>query len=229
MRLNVYIARAGLASRRGADEMIKAGRVTVNGAVGQLNSEVTESDDVLLDGKKVVLQGYKYILLYKPAGYVTTLMDPQGRSKVTDLVHIKERVVPVGRLDLDTTGALLLTNDGELANALMHPSGEVDKIYDVELDRAPNQKILNMLSIGVIIDGKKTAPANAKLIRNSKIELIIHEGRKHQVKKMCAAVGLKVIKLHRSQYAGLSLIGLKPGQWRDLKEQEVKTLFKMVE
>lgn len=229
MRLSVFIARAGVSSRRGADELIKAGRVTVNGAEGQLNTEVIESDEVRLDGKKIELQNYRYILLYKPSSYVTTLRDPQGRKKVTDLINIPERVVPVGRLDFDTIGALFLTNDGELANALMHPRLEVDKVYEVEVRGTITQKLLDLLSIGVKIDDEITAPARAKQIGTNKIELTIHEGRKHQVKKMIAGVGLKVVKLHRSRYAGLGLDGLKTGQWRDLTAREVKILRKVLE
>ena len=128
MRLNAFLARVGVASRRGADELIKAGQVKVNGRVGQLNDEVSKTDKVELNGQLLKLRKSRYILLYKPAGYITTLKDPRGRPKVTDLVKIPERVVPVGRLDFDTTGALLLTNDGELAHKLMHPSFEVDKL-----------------------------------------------------------------------------------------------------
>ncbi len=228
MRLNVFLARSGVASRRGADEMIKSGRVSVNGRTGQLNSEVTGQDDVWMDGQKIILQSYRYILLYKPAGYVTTLKDPQGRNKVTDLIKIPQRVVPVGRLDYDTTGVLLLTNDGDVANSLMHPRREVDKVYEVEVDGVVTPKILNLLSIGVEIDGKLSAPAKARQTGMKKLQLTIHEGRKHQVKKMCLAVGLTVTKLHRSKYADLVLTGLVPGQWRDLTSEEVKNIRKVL-
>src|SRR5581483_9821956 len=128
MRLNSYLAKAGVASRRGADELIKSGQVTVNGRVGQLNDEVTEADEVKVGQQLIKLQQNRYIILNKPTGYVTTLSDPQGRPKILDLLSISERVVPVGRLDADTTGLLLLTNDGQLAHKLMHPSYEVDKV-----------------------------------------------------------------------------------------------------
>ena len=224
MRLNAFLARAGVASRRGADRLIKSGRVSVNGRLGQLNDEVTDSDDVRLNGRRVSPQKLRYILLYKPPGYITSLRDPENRVKVTDLVKIPERVVPVGRLDFNTTGALLLTNDGELTNKLMHPGFEIDKVYEAEVDGKISEEILNMLSIGVDLDDGKSAPAMARKIDDNKIELTIHEGRKHQVKRMLAAVGLPVKKLHRSNYAGLDLTGLKPGQWRDLTPAEIAKL-----
>jgi 23S rRNA pseudouridine2605 synthase len=192
MRLNSFLARAGVASRRGADKLIKAGRVSVNGRQGQLNDEVTDSDDVKLNGRRISLQKSRYILLYKPAGYITTLKDTENRVKVTDLVKIPERVVTVGRLDFNTTGALLLTNDGELANRLMHPSFEKDKVYEAQVEGNITQEILNMLSIGINLDDGKTAPAKARKLADNKIELTIHEGRKHQVKRMLAAAGLPV-------------------------------------
>lgn len=213
-----------MASRRGADELIKAGRVTVNKKRGQLNSTISLSDIVELDGREIQLQKERYILLYKPAGYLTTLKDPRGRRKVTDLVKIDERVVPVGRLDYDTTGALLLTNDGGLAHRLMHPSFEVDKVYEAEVKGKATDEILNKLSIGVELEDGRTAPAAGRRLAANKIELTIHEGRQHQVKRMLAAVGLPVVKLHRRQYGPLTLDGLKPGQWRDLTESELKLL-----
>lgn len=224
MRLNAFLARAGVASRRKADELIKAGRVRVNGHAGQLNSVISINDIVELDGKKVEIQQLRYILLYKPAGYVTTLKDEKSRRKVIDLVKIDERVVPVGRLDYDTTGVLLLTNDGELAHKLMHPSFEINKIYEAGVEGTITAEILNKLSNGVELEDGKTAPAKARKLSDNRIELIIHEGRNHQVKRMLAAVGLPVAKLHRSGYGPLTLAGLKPGQWRNLTDQEVKQL-----
>jgi 23S rRNA pseudouridine2605 synthase len=224
MRLNAFLARAGVASRRGADRLIKAGRVSVNGKPGQLNDDVSEADDIKLNGRRISTQQLRYILLYKPAGYVTTLKDPENRVKVTDLVKIPERVVPVGRLDFNTTGALLLTNDGDLTNKLMHPSFKVDKVYEAEVEGDITEEILNKLSIGIKLEDGKTAPAKASKLADNKIELTIHEGRQHQVKRMLAAVGLPVKKLHRSKYANLDLTGLKPGQWRDLTPAEVSVL-----
>jgi len=224
MRLNAFLARAGVASRRGADRLIKAGRVSVNGRPGQLNDDVSDADDIKLNGRRVSSQKLRYILLYKPEGYITTLKDPENRVKVTDLVKIDERVVPVGRLDFNTTGALLLTNDGELTNKLMHPSFEVDKVYEAEVEGAVTDEILNKLSIGLKLKDGRTAPAKARKLSDNKIELTIHEGRSHQVKRMLEAVGLPVKKLHRPKYGPLSLEGLKLGQWRDLSEPELKLL-----
>ncbi len=224
MRLNAFLARAGIASRRGADRLIKAGRVSVNSKMGQLNDDVSETDDIRVNGRRVSSQRLRYILLHKPAGYVSTLKDPENRVKVTDLIKIDERVVPVGRLDSNTTGALILTNDGELANKLMHPSFNVDKVYEAKVEGSITPEILNKLSIGVDLDDGKTSPAKVRKISENRIELIIHEGRKHQVKRMLARVGLDVKKLHRSRYANLDLGGLKPGQWRDLTPEEVQKL-----
>jgi 23S rRNA pseudouridine2605 synthase len=224
MRLNAFLAKAGVASRRKADELIKNGRVMVNGTLGQLNSDADESDDVTLDGKPIKLRKNRYILLFKPSGYVTTLMDPQGRPKVVDLVKTYERLVPVGRLDYETTGALILTNDGELAHKLMHPSFEIDKVYEAEVRGVVNQEILNMLSIGVDLTDGKTAPARARKLADDKIELTIHEGRNRQVRRMLDAVGLPVVTLHRSRYGPLGLDGLKPGDWRELTAAELKLL-----
>ena len=224
MRLNAYLARAGVASRRGADRLIKDGKVTVNGRPAELNDDISEGDVVELNGKKVQVQNLRYILLYKPTGYITTLKDPHGRRKVADLIHIPERVVPVGRLDYDTTGALLLTNDGELANKLMHPSFEIDKVYEAEVQETISEKILNMLSIGVELEDGKTAPARAVKLANNKIELTIHEGRNHQVKRMLDAVRMTVIKLHRSKFGPLNLNALKTGEWRDLTPDEIAQL-----
>lgn len=224
MRLNAYLARAGVASRRAADGLIKAGRISVNGRQGQLNDDVSEKDDVKVNGRRVSMQTKRYLLLNKPAGYVSTLKDPEGRTKVVDLVKIAERVVPVGRLDFDTTGALLLTNDGDFAYRLMHPSFKVGKIYEIEIEGEISSEKLNMLSKGVKLDDGITAPAKVRQLSKNKIALTIHEGRNHQVKRMLAAVGLDVVKLHRSQYGPLELGGLKPGQWRDLTEAELADL-----
>lgn len=226
MRLNAFLARAGKASRRGADEIIKAGRVMVNGQIGQLNTKVEGGDIVKLDGKDISIQKLRYILFYKPTNTVTTLKDPEDRPTILDDVKIPERVVPVGRLDFDTTGALLLTNDGNLAHRLMHPSFEVDKVYEAEVDKTVTPRILDLLSIPIMLDDGLTAPAQAKKLKDKKIELTIHEGKNHQVKRMLAAVGLNVVKLHRSQYGLLNLDGLKPSQWRELTDEEVLKLKK---
>lgn len=228
MRINSFLARAGVASRRGADELIKSGKVTINGKPASLNSQVGDSDEVRLNGQKVNARKLRYILINKPAGVVTTLKDPQGRKTILNLLSISERVVPVGRLDYNTTGALLLTNDGQLAQRLMHPSFEVDKVYEAEVEGLITPENISKLEKGVIIEEGITAPAKARVIGENKIELIIHEGRKHQVKKMLLAVGLETKKLHRSRYANFELGNLKYGQWRELTEQEISAL-KMVQ
>jgi 23S rRNA pseudouridine2605 synthase len=224
MRLNAYLARAGVASRRKADELIKAGRVTVNGEPGQLNTFVQSHDRVELDGERVELQPLTYVLLHKPAGAVTTARDPHGRRTVVELVDHPARVVPVGRLDADTTGALLLTNDGELAHRLAHPRYEVEKVYEAEVEGNPSDEALEQLGNGIELDDGPTSPAQARRVASGRVELSIHEGRKHQVKRMLAAVGHPVTRLHRSRYAGLTLEGLEPGQWRELEPSEVARL-----
>jgi len=224
VRLNAYLARAGVASRRAADELIKAGRVCVNGEPGQLNTFVERGDRVEFDGKEVSAQRLAYVLLHKPAGTVTTARDPQGRPTVVDLVDVPERVVPVGRLDADTTGALLLTNDGPLAHRLAHPRYGVEKVYEVEVEGEPDESALARLRQGVELEDGRTAPARARLLGPSTIELILHEGRNRQVKRMCEAVGHPVRSLHRSRYAGLTLEGLEPGRWRELEPFEVEIL-----
>ena len=225
MRLNAWLARAGVASRRKSDELIKAGRVTVNGERGQLNTVVQPTDEVSLDGEPLAKQALSYVLLHKPAGVVTTASDPEGRTTVVDLVDHPNRVVPVGRLDVDTTGALLLTNDGDLAQRLAHPSYEVDKVYVAELWIQPTDGILRKLADGVKLDdGVKTSPAQVRRISGSTVELTIHEGRNRQVKRMFEAVGHRVKTLHRSTYGPLTLEGLEPGAWRELEPSEVERL-----
>jgi pseudouridine synthase len=224
MRLNAYLARAGVASRRRADELIKAGRVRVNGEPGRLNTFVAPGDAVDVDGQPVAAQRLAYVLLHKPAGTVTTASDPQGRPTVVDLVDLLERVVPVGRLDVDTTGALLLTNDGPLAHRLAHPRYGVEKTYVVEVQGEPDDAALGRLARGIELEEGPTAPAQVRRLGPSKIELTIHEGRNRQVKRMFEAIGHPVRRLHRSAYAGLTLEGLEPGRWRELEPSEVGAL-----
>jgi 23S rRNA pseudouridine2605 synthase len=224
MRLNAYLARAGVASRRKADELIKAGRVTVNGEAGQLNTFVGADDRVAVDGEPVAKQRLAYVLLHKPAGVVTTARDPQGRRTVVDLVAHESRVVPVGRLDVDTTGALLLTNDGELAHRLAHPRYGVEKVYEAEVEGEPDADDVRRLGGGVELEDGVTAPAHARLVAPARVELILHEGRNRQVKRMLEAVGHPVRALHRSRYANLTLDGLAPGEWRELTRDEIDQL-----
>ena len=228
MRLNAYLARAGVASRRRADELISTGRVRVNGEPGQLNTVVGSRDVVDVDGRRVVQQRLSYVLLHKPAAVVTTARDPQGRPTVVDLVSHAARIVPVGRLDADTTGALLLTNDGPLAHRLAHPRYGVPKVYEAEVEGAPSPGAVARLREGVELEDGHTAPADVRLLRrrtgSTLLQLTLHEGRKHQVKRMCAAVGHHVRRLHRRRYAGLEVAGLEPGEWRELTKGEVAEL-----
>jgi 23S rRNA pseudouridine2605 synthase len=228
VRLNAYLARAGMASRRGADELIKAGRVTVNGEQGQLNTFVEPRDRVAVDGEPVAAQDLRYVLLHKPAGTVTTARDPQGRPTVVELVDVPERVVPVGRLDADTTGALLLTNDGPLAHRLAHPRYGVEKVYVADVEGEPDEGALRALAEGVELEDGMTAPATVRFLAPSRIELVLHEGRNRQVKRMLEAVGYPVRRLHRRVYAGLTLDGLAPGDWRELTPDEVELLVRVV-
>jgi 23S rRNA pseudouridine2605 synthase len=228
MRLNAFLARAGVASRRRADELIKAGRVTVNGEPGQLNTIVGARDRVEVDGREVQPQRLRYVLLHKPAGVVTTARDPHGRPTVVGLVPGEPRVVPVGRLDADTTGALLLTNDGQLAHRLAHPRYGVEKTYVAEIGGDAGEAALQRLRDGVELDDGPTAPARARWLGRGRVELVVHEGRKHQVKRMLAAVGHPVTRLHRSAYAGLTLEGLDPAEWRELEPSEVEQLRRAV-
>jgi 23S rRNA pseudouridine2605 synthase len=224
MRLNAYLARAGVASRRGAEDLIRAGRVRVNGAVAGLATFVEQRDSVEVDGTRVEPEPLTYVLLHKPAGVVTTARDPHGRPTVVELVGHLRRVVPVGRLDADTTGALFLTNDGPLAHRLMHPRYEVDKVYEADVDGEPDDDDLGRLREGVELEEGRTAPAQAEVVGPSRVRLTIHEGKKHQVKRMLEAVGHPVHRLHRSSYAGLTLDGLEPGEWRELSADEVSRL-----
>jgi 23S rRNA pseudouridine2605 synthase len=228
VRLNAYLARAGVASRRRADELIEAGRVLVNGAPGTLSTKVGARDVVEVDGRRVAAQGLSYVLLHKPAGVVTTARDPHGRPTVVELVPSEPRIVPVGRLDADTTGALLLTNDGALAHRLAHPRYGVPKVYDAEVEGVPSVQALEALRDGIELEDGRTAPAEARALRRVRggavLELTLHEGRKRQVKRMCGAVGHPVRRLHRSRYAGLGLEGLGPGEWRELTREEVAAL-----
>jgi len=231
-RLQKLISQAGIASRRAAEEMILAGRVSVNGTVvSELGCKADPAvDRIEADGKLVrPVSSHIYILLNKPVGYMTTLDDPEGRQLVTDLLtDIKERVYPVGRLDYNTEGLLLLTNDGEWANKLMHPRHEIDKEYHVRVRGKAHKSQLDQLAKGVEMDGRPTAPATVKLIKdgeqNDWISITIHEGRNRQIRRMCEAVSLSVVRLKRVRYGSLNVGALRPGQYRLLTEAEVKAL-----
>jgi 23S rRNA pseudouridine2605 synthase len=224
VRLNAYLARAGVASRRRSDDLIKARRVRVNGEPGRLDTFVAAGDVVEVDGHRVEPQRLAYVLLHKPPGVVTTARDPHGRPTVVGLVGHPLRIVPVGRLDADTTGVLLLTNDGPLAHRLAHPRYGVEKVYVADVEGAPTEDDLERLRQGVELEDGRTAPARVHCLGRSRIELTLHEGRKRQVRRMCEAVGHQVRRLHRSTYAGLGLGDLRPGDWRELTDDEVGAL-----
>jgi 23S rRNA pseudouridine2605 synthase len=232
VRLNKYLARCGIASRRACEEFILSGRVTVNGqmatALGTCVDE--ERDEVAVDGKPVRPSVEKlYIMLHKPRGYVTTVRDTRGRPKVVDLVPMASRLFPVGRLDIDTEGLLLLTNDGELTNRLLHPRFKVAKRYVAVLDREVTRDDLAKLERGVALADGMTAPCQATLVPDCPppgrvVELILHEGRKRQVRRMCAALGYRVLVLRRVGFGPLSLGDLPSGSWRELTSEEVAQL-----
>jgi 23S rRNA pseudouridine2605 synthase len=234
-RLQKILAQAGIASRREAETIIVAGRVAVNGTVvPELGSKADPvKDRITLDGKPVHLEERKvYILLYKPVGYMTTLKDPQGRPIVTDLLkNIKERVYPVGRLDYNTEGLLLLTNNGQWANVLSHPRHEVDKEYQVKIRGRADMEQIRKLAEGVELGDGRTAPARVRVIhesdKNSWLSIIIHEGRYRQVRRMCEAVSLSVVRLKRVSYGPLDMGELKPGEYRLLTAKEVEQLRKV--
>jgi pseudouridine synthase len=206
--------------------------VRVNGDVGQLNTVVGRRDVVEVDGARVERQPLSYVLLHKPAGVVTTASDPQGRPTVVGLVPHEPRVVPVGRLDVETTGALLLTNDGDLAHRLAHPRYGVPKVYEADVVGSPSPDALSRLREGVELEDGVTAPARVRALvqgeRSSRLELTLHEGRKHQVRRMCESVGHPVRGLRRVRYAGLDLEGLTAGEWRELTPSEVAELREAV-
>lgn len=228
MRLNAYLARAGVASRRRADELIKAGRVVVNGAPGQLNTFVGPRDRVTVDGELVGKQRLAYVLLHKPRGVVTTARDPEGRRTVVELVPAEPRVVPVGRLDADTSGVLLLTNDGTLAHRLAHPRYGVPKTYLADVEGQPDDEVLAVLASGVALEDGPTAPALVRRVGPSRVELVLHEGRNRQVRRMLEAVGHPVRRLRRTGYAGLGVGRLRAGESRALTRDEVAALRRLV-
>lgn len=230
-RLQKILAARGLCSRRKAEEMILSGRVSVNGLPAILGQTADpETDTILLDGEPIPTGGdYVYIMLHKPRGYVTTLSDERGRPNVSQLVQCGVRVYPVGRLDMDSEGLLLLTNDGELANRLMHPSGEVNKTYEVWVwgYHKGSEKLLERR---IVLDGRKISTPTVRLLtaqaEQAHLLITIHEGRNRQVRRMCQAAGLNVTRLRRISEGELHLGGLKKGTWRFLTETEIQDLKK---
>ncbi len=200
----------------------------MNGGPGELNTFVGAADDVRLDGRPVGAQRLRHVLLNKPRGTITTARDPEGRPTVVDLVGGEVRIVPVGRLDRDTTGVLLLTNDGPLAHRLAHPRYRVEKTYVAEVEGEPGEGVVRRLAEGVELEDGPTAPARVRPLGASRLELVLHEGRNRQVRRMLEAVGHPVVKLRRSRYAGLGPGRLRAGEWRDLTPAEIKRLRRLV-
>ena len=228
-RLQKVMAHAGVASRRKSEEIIKEGRVKVNGkVVTEMGVKVDpEVDKIEVDEKVISKEKRVYLLLYKPEGYVTTVDDPRGRKTVLDLIKgIKQRIYPVGRLDYDTSGLLLLTNDGQLTYVLTHPSHEIEKTYLVKAKGYISDQKLNNLEKGIELTDGLTAPAKAELINrkseNTEFTLTIHEGRNRQVRRMCKKIGNPVNKLKRISFAHLDLSELNPGEYRHLSDEELK-------
>ena len=228
MRINKFLADSGVSSRRNADKIIEEGRVTVNGKRAAIGQEVDPYiDEVVFDGKKISVSRTKlYFIMNKPKGYVTTVKDDKGRKTVMDLLPpTDERGYPVGRLDYDTEGLLILTNDGELANRLMHPTNEIPKTYHAKVEGEVSELALSKLRSGVYIDGVKTGRANVKIVDKTKeftkLSIVITEGRNRQIRKMLAAVGKEVVFLKRVKIGDLTLKGLDRGQVRKLTKEEV--------
>ncbi|MFC7371198.1 pseudouridine synthase [Fictibacillus iocasae] len=232
-RLQKVIAHSGVTSRRKAEEMIAEGRVKVNGTtVRELGTKVSPKDRIEVDGVQVQREQPVYFLMYKPSGVITAVTDDKGRKTVADYFKdiVEERLFPVGRLDYDTTGVLIMTNDGEFANVLMHPKYKVEKTYIAKVKGIPEREQLKKLERGVILEDGKTAPARAKLLSMDKkkqtaiIELSISEGKNRQVRRMFEHIGHPVQKLKREKYAFLDVKGLNPGEFRELTPHEVKLL-----
>lgn len=231
MRLQKYLAEAGLTSRRKAEQLIVEGKIKVNGnIVTELGTKVNpDKDKVTYNEKEVKLKEDKvYILLNKPIGYVTTVKDQFNRDSVIDLVKVKQRLVPVGRLDMYTSGALILTNDGDFVYKVTHPKHEIDKTYTVTLKGIVNKEDVQKLKDGVDIGNYITRPAKVKILKTdeekgiSRLQIIIHEGKNRQVRKMCESIEYKVLALHRSEIAGIGVKDIELGKWRYLTQNEVK-------
>lgn len=231
-RLQKVIANYGYTSRRKAEELILKGKVRVNGSiVRELGIKVEPSDTIEVEGTVLENTEKVYFLLNKPRGVITSVSDDKNRKTVVDLIHTNKRIYPVGRLDYDTTGALLLTNDGELANKLMHPKNNIDKVYVAKVKGLIGKKELTKLANGVYLDGIKTSKGKARILKYDKktdtsiVELTIHEGKNHQVKRMFEAIGYNVLKLKRESISFLSIKNLKSGEYIELKPKDVKRLY----
>ncbi len=235
IRLQKYIADCGITSRRKAEELIKQGKIKVNGQiVHELGTKINPQKDIVLYQDKKIKEKQKnvYILLNKPIGYVTTVKDQFERPSVLDLVKVKQRVVPVGRLDMYTSGALILTNDGDFVYQVTHPKHEIDKTYTVTIKGIVTEQDVELLKKGVKIEEYVTKPAKVKILKtdleknSSRLEITIHEGKNRQIRKMCEAVGYPVLALHRSKISGVDVKDLPLGKWRFLSKQEVERILK---
>lgn len=227
-RIQKYIARCGITSRRKAEELIREGKVKVNGELIKDIILVDPNKDIVeVNGKVIKPEERKvYIMLNKPVGYVTTVKDEKGRRTVLDLIDVKERIYPVGRLDFDTSGLLILTNDGDFAYKLMHPSKEVDKVYIAEVEGIPTERELDMFRNGLKIEDYITSKAEIEILKikdkNAIVKIVIHEGKNRQVRKMCEKIGHKVLRLKRVQIGKIKLGSLEIGKWRYLKKEEIE-------
>lgn len=234
IRLQKYMAEAGIASRRKAEELILEGKVKVNGKIAnELGIKIVPNNDIVeYNGKKVLLEKeYVYILLNKPIGYVTTVKDQFNRDSILDLVKTNKRIVPVGRLDMYTSGAIILTNDGDFVYKVTHPKHEIEKTYTVTIKGIVKNNEVEELKKGVKIEDYITKPAKVKILKTdeekniSRLEITIHEGKNRQVRKMCEAIGHKVLALHRSKIAGIGVKDLELGKWRYLTKNEVRKIL----
>ncbi|HAJ97372.1 MAG TPA: pseudouridine synthase [Ruminococcus sp.] len=232
IRIQKILADAGYCSRRKAEALIKAGKVKRNGRPVKLGDKASPKDLITVDGEKVFIprkKSFRYIMLHKPRGYVTTVSDELDRRCVMDLLDgVEERVYPIGRLDRNSEGLLLLTNDGAFANAIMHPSKHVSKTYRVTVHSAVTDEQIAEMAGGIVLDGKKTLPANIVVLTNEPeravMQITIKEGRNRQIRRMCEAVGLEVARLRRTAIGPLKLGMLKPSTWRDLKPEELRAI-----
>jgi len=231
-RLQKVIANSGYTSRRKAEELILKGKVKVNGnVIKELGVKVSGNDTIEVEGTVLENTEKVYFLLNKPRGIITSVSDDKNRKTVVDLINTNKRIYPVGRLDYDTTGALILTNDGELANLLMHPKNNIDKVYVAKVKGLIGKKELLKLANGVYIDGKKTSKGKSRILKYDKktdtsiVELTIHEGKNHQVKKMFEAIGYNVLKLKRESISFLNIKNLKSGEYIEIKPKDVKRLY----